>query len=130
MPHQVCSRGRKRTGYFAPVGTRYACFGTRISVDRQSKFRYSSVVRNNSVQNSGFTRAFHWCITLVVEVAASFSKYARSGQKFKITVYFGWFGVSFPKYVRSVRLVLGQNHFGPKPDRSDVLRKEKQNQPK
>ena len=36
----------------------------------------------------GFTRAFHRCIALVVEVAASSSKYVRSGRKFKISLYF------------------------------------------
>jgi hypothetical protein len=31
----------------------------------------------------------------VVEVAASSSKYARSGRNFKLNVFFGWFWVSF-----------------------------------
>ena len=67
--------------------TRYACFGTRISVGRLFKFRHSSEVRNYGVQDSGFTRAFHWCVTVVAEVAASSSKYARL-KKMSISVGF------------------------------------------
>ena len=42
------------------------------------------VVRNNSVQNSGFTRAFHDVLH------GGKPKHVRSGLKFKIEFYFGW----------------------------------------
>ena len=45
--------------------------------------------------HKGFPRPFHWCIALAVEVAASSSKYVRSGRKFKIKVWFYWLLASF-----------------------------------
>jgi hypothetical protein len=53
------SRERQRTAYFAPVRTRYAFFGTRISVERMAKFRDWWQNSGNGARNSGFTRALH-----------------------------------------------------------------------
>jgi len=64
---------------------------------------------DNGSQNSGLTKLFHWCLTLVVEDAASSSKYVRSGRIFEIEVRFGWFWDSFrntrghlPRHARCV----------------------------
>jgi hypothetical protein len=76
--------------YSAPVRILYACFGTKISVDRVPKFRYSSAVRNNGAQNTGFTwQGLSPDVCNRGEVADSFSKCVRSDGKFKIEVYFG-----------------------------------------
>jgi hypothetical protein len=93
-----CEGRQKRTAYFASVGP-----GTPVLVPGFQWGDYSNSgihlrYVNYGVQYSGFTRAFHWCVTVVAEVAASSSKYARSGRKFKKDVYFGWFLCFFPKY--------------------------------
>ena len=84
---QTFREGSSQDSKLRTCRTRYACFGTRISVGRLFKFRQSSEVRNYGVQDSGFTRAFHWCVTVVAEVAASSSKYARL-KKMSISVGF------------------------------------------
>ena len=43
-------RGRTRTAYFASDRTRYACFGTRISVELRVKFRRRERVAGTSPQ--------------------------------------------------------------------------------
>ena len=42
--------------YSAAFRIRYSYFGTRISVERRVKFRYSSEICNNGGKISGFTR--------------------------------------------------------------------------
>jgi len=42
--------------YSADCRIPYSCFGTRISVERRVKFRYSSEICNNGGKISGFTR--------------------------------------------------------------------------
>ena len=72
---------QKRTAYFAPVGSSTPVLVPGIQWGDYSNSGIHLRYVNYGVQYSSFTRAFH-CVTVVAEVAASSSKYARSGRKF------------------------------------------------